>query len=115
MDLQIPREFDGPVASLSRPTDHARRAVRAAELLLGAFAVVVAVPVGVAAALTQPAGAEHPHLAGVAAATATLLVCWVLLGLGSAWWNRRLAVLDRQQWTAGWARVEPTWSGRHSP
>lgn len=38
-----------------RPTDHARRALRRAQLLLGALAVAVAVPVGVAAASSAPA------------------------------------------------------------
>jgi hypothetical protein len=112
VDLQTPRDFGGPTAALVRPTDRARRALRLAGVLLGAFAVVVAVPVGVAAALTQPAGSDHPQLAGVTAGTATLLACWVLLGLGSAWWSRRLAALDHEQWAADWARVEPSWSNR---
>ncbi len=114
MDLRTPRDFDGPATSLLvRPTDRARRALRLAGALLGALAIVVAVPVGVAASLTQPAGTDHPQWAGVTAGVATLLACWVLLGLGAAWWGRRLAALDRRNWAAGWARVEPSWSSRY--
>lgn len=41
-----------------RTTDHARRIVRRAQALLGALAVVIAVPVGVAAAQPQPGPRE---------------------------------------------------------
>lgn len=55
MDLRTPREHGGPAsAALLRPTDHARRAVRRAQLLLGLVAVVVAVPVGIAAGQGSP-------------------------------------------------------------
>ena len=108
----MPRDFDGPADSLMRPTDHARRAVRLAGVLLGAFAIVVAVPVGLAATLTQPVGTIHPLVAGVVAAVATLLACWVLLGLGASWWDRRLAAVDLRSWATEWARVEPGWSNR---
>ncbi len=113
MDIQTPRDFDGPSASLMRPTDRARRAVRRAGVLLGALGLVIAVPVGLGATLTQPAGADHPHAAGVVAALATLFACWVLLGLGAAWWERRLAAVDLSAWTAEWACVEPSWSNRY--
>ena len=109
MDLGTLGDFNGPTASLMRPTDHARRALRAARALLAGFAVVVAVPVGMAASLTP---ADDPQVAGVSAGVATLLACWVLLGLGSAWWDRRLAALDRRSWATEWARVEPVWSNR---
>lgn len=112
MDIITPRDFDGPAASLMRPTDHARCALRTAGVLLGAFAIVVAVPVGLMAALTQPAGADRPIMAGVMAGVATLLACWVLLGLGAAWWDRRLADLDQRHWGTEWARIEPGWSKR---
>jgi hypothetical protein len=116
VDISTPRDFEDPTACLMRPTDHARRAVRLAGILLGAFAVVVAVPVGMAATLTQPAGTDHPQSAGVVAAVATLLACWVLLGLGACWWKRRLAAMDLRGWATEWARVEPRWSsGYRSP
>jgi hypothetical protein len=99
-----------PAAALTRPTDHARRTLRRAGLLLGAFAIAVAVPVGIAASLSP---VDDPVAAGVTAGLATLLICWVLLGLGAARWNRRLAAVDRAHWATEWARVEPSWSGRY--
>lgn len=112
MDIRTPGDVNGPTAALMRPTDHARRALRVAGVLLGAFAAVVAVSVGLAATLTQPAGSAHPQTAGVTAGVATLLACWALLGLGAAWWDRRLTALDRRSWATGWASVEPVWSNR---
>jgi uncharacterized membrane protein len=112
VDPRTLRDFNGPTAPLMRSTDHARRALRMAGILLGAFAVVVAVPVGLAATLTQPAGSHHPQAAGVVAGVAALLACWVLLGLGAAWWNRRLTAIDQRSWATEWARVEPIWSNR---
>ena len=109
MDLRTPRDQDGPAASLMRPTDHARRALRMAGALLGAFAVVVAIPVGMAASLTPT---DDPRTAGMTAGLATLLLCWVLLGLGAALWERRLTALDLGRWAADWAAVEPGWSDR---
>jgi protein-S-isoprenylcysteine O-methyltransferase Ste14 len=112
VDLRTLGDFNGPTAALIRPTDRARRALRVAGVLLGVFAVVVAVPVGLAATLTQPAGSDHPQAAGVLAGVATLLACWVLLGLGAAWWDRRLCALDQRSWATEWERVEPVWSQR---
>lgn len=109
VDLSTPRGFDGPTAPLSRPTDHAHRAVRTAGTLLAALAVVVAVPVGVIAALSDGGGAG----AGVMAGITTLVSCWTLLGLGVTSWRRHLALVDRQRWADEWARVEPRWSGRY--
>ena len=109
MDLCTPRDYDGPAASLMRSTDHARRALRLAGFALGVLAVVVAVPVGLAASLTPT---DDPQAAGVTAGLATLMLCWVLLGLGAAWWDRRLTALDLRRWAADWASVEPRWSNR---
>lgn len=95
-----------------RPTDRVRRTLWSAELLLAGIAVVVAVATGTAATLTRPVTAHDPQLDGLVIAVAVLLVCWVLLGVGAAWWGRRLDEIDRMSWAADWARVEPTWSGR---
>lgn len=168
-----------------RTTDHARRAIRRAQFLLGVLAVAMAVPVGLAVAAGTPAPApgaatvqaellqpspaseialvdaatptparwstpdgttrtglvwaqaglarntsvtvtvdslgqpvgpqvevEDPAVTGLVAGVVTALICWALLaGLG-CFWRARLAAQDLLDWTIGWARVEPLWSGR---
>lgn len=72
MDPHPPRDADDPGGSLIRLTDRARRALRRAQVLLGALAVVIAIPVGAAAAgavSTPPADAGTVQAVLLAPAT----------------------------------------------
>lgn len=55
MDLRAQHNSGRPPSSLIRTTDRARSAIRRAQLLLGALAVAIAMPVGMAAAAMTPA------------------------------------------------------------
>lgn len=55
---------------------------------------------------------SDPVASGLLAGLTTLLVCWGVLAVVGWVWRARLAALDRLDWTTGWARVEPRWSGR---
>lgn len=105
-------ESGGPPSTLTRPADHVRSIVRLVEFVLACLAVVVAVSVGVAAALTRPVTDHDPQLTGLFVAVAVLVVCWVLLGIGVVCGNRHLGATERRRWSAEWARVEPIWTGR---
>jgi len=55
---------------------------------------------------------DQPTVNGLLAGLSTLGCCWTLLGATGAIWRRRLDDRDLRDWAAGWARVEPRWSGR---
>lgn len=102
-------------------TDRARRLIARAEAVLAVLAVVVAVAVGLIVAQGPPraptaitTGTVFDTAAGTGllAGAVTLAVCWVLLALLGGRWRAGLADRDTLDWTSGWARVEPGWSGR---
>jgi hypothetical protein len=96
-----------------RPTDRARLALKRAQVVLGVAAVPVAVSVGVLAAGRPPSTPSLMAMpAGLLVGFGILLTCWALLAAACAAWRSRLAAMDRRDWTNGWARVEPVWSGR---
>lgn len=49
---------------------------------------------------------------GSLAALGTLLVGWTLVACTGTVGRRRLDEWESARWAAGWARVEPVWSGR---
>ena len=61
--------------------------------------------------LAEPDPPNRP-INGLTAGLCTLAGCWALLGGAAAIWRRRLAGRDLDDWAAGWARVEPSWSDR---
>lgn len=74
---------------------------------------VVTAPMDAAGELVdQVLGTEAPWVTGLLAGVGTLLSCWGLLAGVCALWRSRLALRDSLDWAAGWAHVEPRWSGR---
>lgn len=74
---------------------------------------VVAAPLDAAGELVDHVlQTEDPWVTGLLAGAGTVLTCWGLLAAVCAAWRSRLALRDSLDWAAGWARVEPGWSGR---
>lgn len=49
---------------------------------------------------------------GAIAALGTLIVGWTLTAAGGTVGRRRLEEQEHDRWAAGWAGIEPEWSGR---
>ena len=88
-------ESGGQPSTLPRPADHVRNIVRLVASVLACLAVVVAVSVGVAAALTRPVTDHDPQLTGldrsqrVGVSTAYFVVVFAAIAYGLRRLQRR--------------------------
>lgn len=117
---------------LRRPSAGFRRALCWAQLALAVGVVLAAVAVGhlvqsqVVARAAAPVTSELQEVVGPSvtgagavgdgslAALGVLLVGWTLVACAGTVGRRRVEEWESARWAAGWARVEPVWSGRVS-